>query len=367
MLSNYLTFRSFVLQYLKEKHPNIIIFVILGGKHCMEKRSKKFVALMSFFPLILIGTITLSGQKEVIKTHAQMGDVVISEVFSAGGEAGGVSHDYVELFNNSSSDIDLTNWSIFYADPAGSFGPMSDQVTYLGGTIKAKSFFLVTGAKGPYGSGMYNLPPADVTGSIQMYWSAFKIALTNSRSIPLNSSSSNVVDFVGASINANDFETSYAPATDLNNSISRREVSGLLIDVNNNAADFKLGHPNPANSSTTLSKTDSEQANELANYVMTGEGLNANGKCSAIKSKIDFVYSRITPSAKTIFDTSTDQVFVDARNRIAYLDSWVSSQPNPSGVASIKQSDLSAVLFIVISSLLGWIVYYTLNRKKHLN
>ncbi len=322
---------------------------------------------MTFFPLLLVGTMTLHGPKEVIQAHAQTGDVVISEVFAAGGEAGGVSNDYVELFNNTSSDIDLTNWSIFYADPAGYFGPMSDQVTYLGGTIKAKSFFLVTGARGPYGSGMYNLPPADVTGSIQMYWSAFKIALTNSMSIPLNSSSSNVVDFVGASINANDFETSYAPATDLNNSISRTEVSGLLIDVNNNASDFKSGHPNPANSSTVRSKTDAEQANELANYVMTGEGLNANGKCSAIKSKIDFVYSRISPSAKAIFDTSTEQVFIDARNRLAYLDSWVSSQPNPAGVASIKQSNISSIVFIIFSSLLGLIVYYTQNKKKRLN
>ena len=62
--------------------------------------------------------------------------------------------------------------------------------------------------------------------------------------------------------------------------------------------------------------TAQQQATAFANYVMTGIGLNAQGSCAAVKSELDAEYGYMAASSKSIFDTSSDTLFVNARARM---------------------------------------------------
>ena len=80
------------------------------------------------------------------------GQVVISQIYGGGQGTGAgtpYKNDYVELFNPTSSDISLSNWSIQY-QASGSTGNWSGKVT-LTGTIGANKYFLVqmSGAGSP--------------------------------------------------------------------------------------------------------------------------------------------------------------------------------------------------------------------------
>ena len=50
---------------------------------------------------------------------AQAGDVVISQIYGGGGNAGApYRQDFIELFNRSASPVDITGWSVQYAGAA---------------------------------------------------------------------------------------------------------------------------------------------------------------------------------------------------------------------------------------------------------
>ena len=76
-------------------------------------------------------------------------DVVISQVYGGGGNAGAtLTHDFIELFNRGSAPIDLTNWSVQYASSTGS----TWQSTPLSGTLQPGQYYLVQQALGTGGT-----------------------------------------------------------------------------------------------------------------------------------------------------------------------------------------------------------------------
>ena len=104
-------------------------------------------------------------------------DVVISQMYGGGGNSGATYHnDYVELYNRGAGPVDLTGWSLQYASSTGSGWDSNKQP--LGGAIGAGEYYLIALASG--GANGASLPPANITGQINMAAGSGKIALVNS-------------------------------------------------------------------------------------------------------------------------------------------------------------------------------------------
>ncbi|MEO5684268.1 MAG: choice-of-anchor J domain-containing protein [Chitinophagaceae bacterium] len=172
-------------------------------------------------------------------------NIVINQVYGGGGNSGATyKNDFIELYNNENTPVNLAGWSVQYAGPTGT-GNFT--VHALSGTIPAKSFFLVQEAAGT--GGTINLPAPDATGSLAMGAAGGKIILSNSivAQNGINPAGASVVDKVGYG-NANGFETAAAGVTD-NTTAVARITDG--VDNNNNSTDFAVVAPNPRNSTYT--------------------------------------------------------------------------------------------------------------------
>ena len=87
----------------------------------------------------------------LVPTSAGSGSfgIVVSQVFGGGGNAGApYNADFVELFNRSSTAVDVSGWSVQYATAAGT----SWSATPLAGTIQPGGYYLVELAEGTAGA-----------------------------------------------------------------------------------------------------------------------------------------------------------------------------------------------------------------------
>jgi len=195
-----------------------------------------------------------SGQADASSTSdsapCSTGDVVISQVYGGGGNAGPPAapykNDFVELFNRSNAAVDVGAWSVQYASYNGTSWTA---VALTGKTIPAGGYLLVQFGGGSTGVA---LPTADVTNSTNLSATHGKIALVNNATAltttcPLPSA--NVVDFVGYGTDPTCSETSKAPAGANDQSVIRKSAG--CQDYNDNGYDFAAGAPNPRNSATT--------------------------------------------------------------------------------------------------------------------
>lgn len=167
--------------------------------------------------------------------------VVINEVYGGGGNSGATyTHDFVELYNNGTTAVSLTGWSVQYASAAGT----SWTITNLTGSIPAKGYFLIQMAAGT--GGTTALPTPDFIGSTAMSGTSGKVALVNtttslSGTCPL---AATYVDFVGFGA-ANCFEGTGAVPALTNATSAQRSTVGL--DTDDNLLDFTRAAPTPVN------------------------------------------------------------------------------------------------------------------------
>lgn len=179
--------------------------------------------------------------------YAEVADhVVISESYGGGGNSGAVyKNDFIELYNPTSSKVDISGWEVFYTSTTGTFSTKSDLYYKVPNDtkIEAGGYFLIQAAAGA--GGTLDLPTPDAECNIAMGASGFKVKLENAGSI---------VDFVGAG-KANDSEGSLpAPAPSNSTSVQRKDNNGKSLgvtngwDTDNNGNDFYTGAPTPRNS-----------------------------------------------------------------------------------------------------------------------
>ena len=169
--------------------------------------------------------------------------IVISQLYGGGGNAGATyQHDYVELYNRSSAIVDLGGWSLQYASASGSGWDANRQP--LGGTIGPSQYYLVSLASG--GSDGAPLPPANISGQINMSGTSGKIALVNNFDGLVGNcptSDPHVMDFVG--YGSADCREGAATAPAPGNTTSIFRGGSGSIDTNNNGSDFATGAPSP--------------------------------------------------------------------------------------------------------------------------
>ncbi|MDP2883151.1 MAG: ExeM/NucH family extracellular endonuclease [Azonexus sp.] len=185
-------------------------------------------------------------------------DVVISQVYGAGGNSGALlKNDFVELFNRSAAPINLAGWSVQYASATGTGSFSANSPLALPNvTLQPGQYFLVQLAGGTTGA---SLPAADAAAtSPNMSGTAGKVILANvATGLACNGSSTpcsaaqqaQIVDLVGYG-SANYYEGSAAAPVLTNTTAAIR--TNACTDTDNNGADFSAVAPNPRNTATPL-------------------------------------------------------------------------------------------------------------------
>jgi predicted extracellular nuclease len=199
-------------------------------------------AVLALLPLV-VGTAALVTVAPTAQAVDISSPVVISEVYGGGGNSGAtLTHDFIELYNNSDQAVDLSTWSVQYA---GTGGTATWQQTNLAGFIDPRTTYLVQEARG--GGGTTALPPPDATGTIPMGGTGGRVALVKNQTLlvcgTVCASTAPVVDFVGYGA-APDFAGSGA-TTAPTNSTSVQRFPEAFTNTGNNAADFTVAAPTP--------------------------------------------------------------------------------------------------------------------------
>ena len=158
-------------------------------------------------------------------------NVVINEVYGGGGNSGAtISNDFVELYNPTDADIDITGWVLDQQSASGNSGNKAA----LSGTVPAGGYFLIKGAAGNNKDNP--LENAD-------FESTFNFGGKEASAV-LHDASGNQVDLVGWG-GAKNSEGAPAKGTSNSTSVQRKEAG---VDTDNNAADFEVAAPTPQGS-----------------------------------------------------------------------------------------------------------------------
>lgn len=172
-------------------------------------------------------------------------EVVISEVYGAGGNAGALyKADFIEVHNRTNHTVSISGWSVQYASSAGSTWTVAS--IPAGTSLSAGAFALF--AVSPVGTNGAALPVTAVTlSTLNLSATAGKIALTNSATALTGAcpSSAALVDFVG--YGATNCSEGSAPMAALNatTAATRRDPSLACTDSDVNASDFVAVAPAP--------------------------------------------------------------------------------------------------------------------------
>ncbi len=181
---------------------------------------------------------------------AGVSDVVVSQIYGSGGNAGATfRNDYVELFNAGSGTVDLSGWTVQYATAAGT----TWQTTALSGTIAPGRYYLIQlASNADVGAA---LPAADAAGTSNLGGTSGKIALARGAAALTCGASAGscsadplVEDLVGYG-SASDFEGAGSAAGLSNTSAALRANDGCT-DTGDNATDLAAGAPAPRNSAS---------------------------------------------------------------------------------------------------------------------
>lgn len=200
------------------------------------------------FVFFIFALITLFKVTSV--NSAEVEHIVISEVKVRG--AASANDEFIELYNPSSSDVDLTGWRLTKKPQDGS--PQTSLIASLSGTIASHGFFLLTHDESPASS------------SADLIYSSGVIADNNTLSI-YREDGTTLVDKVGFGT-ALDSEATSAAQPDPGQSIERKanssstpesmstgtdQLMGNGEDTDNNLNDFIIRtSPDPQNSQSAL-------------------------------------------------------------------------------------------------------------------
>lgn len=205
---------------------------------------------MSRFAILVLFVLLVAGGALVVPgAHGASPDVVVSQVYAGGGNAGApFTNDFVELFNRGSTSIDVTGWTIQYASAAGT----SWSATALSGAVAPGRHYLVQlDSAAAVGA---PLPTPDATGTTNLAVSGGKVAvvrdatpLTCGGSAGSCSAVTSVADLVGYG-GAVDYEGS-GPAAGLDNTTAATRASDGCVDTDDNSSDFAAAAAAPRNSS----------------------------------------------------------------------------------------------------------------------
>ncbi|MFZ4058384.1 MAG: lamin tail domain-containing protein, partial [Ferruginibacter sp.] len=255
---------------------------------------------------------------------AQPNHLVISQVYAGAGCATpGCSvyqNDFVEIFNPTSSPVNLNGFSVQCAQRTGSAWEVTPLPNF---TLQPGQYFLISEFFSANGTNA--LPTPDATGNINMNETGGRVALVNTTTA-LSSGCPNTmlkIDFIGYG-SPNCSETSGALAPGLTMSLTRK--NGGCRDTENNAGDFELLAPAPRNKNTIVSPC--AVINISINDVSIAEG---NSGTTLFNFTVSL--SAPAPDGGVIFDIATANNTATVANN-DYVTKSLSTQSIPAGSSS---------------------------------
>jgi hypothetical protein len=170
--------------------------------------------------------------------------IVVSAFFGGGGNTGApFNTDHIEIFNRSASSVNLTGWSVQYADAASAGGFLATRVIPLSGTIGAGEYRLI--AVSAAGAAGIPLPTPDFTAApvFGMDNASGRIAIVRTAAaIGTNCASADIEDLVGYGSLAICLEGIGATPDITNTTAGYRRAEGCQ-DFNHNVIDFSVAAP----------------------------------------------------------------------------------------------------------------------------
>ena len=212
---------------------------------------KLLVPLTGFFSILFsLFFLSCPIDDDIVK---EGGKILILQAYGTGNNSGGsVNSSFVELYNTSNRAVNLSGYSLYYADGtrlADLAGSDQDwEQIFLEGTIPSKGSFLIAGAEKNTASPRLKIESWDIKyDDFILSDSAFKVALVQSEDEifvqnPFDVGSGNkvkgYVDMLGARTSYEyrimGYETT--PVLGINNSASARRLN--LDDTDKNSTDF---------------------------------------------------------------------------------------------------------------------------------
>ncbi len=214
--------------------------------------SKLLQLFLLAIPLIVF-TYLLFGKSKVIFS-ATAAHIVISEVQVGGGVA---NDEFIELYNPTSSSVDLSSWSIQKETTGGTFARKNFE---SGDSISSHGYFLV--AHSDYDDASV---PADMThGSFTLSSTGGTVFLVNDQVDLVTGDEATIVDKVAIGDTAQDAETSpFSTIPPVNQSIERKPGESNLTggngeDTDNNSNDFNLRTTSEPQNTSSQTETPAE-------------------------------------------------------------------------------------------------------------
>lgn len=282
----------------------------------MKQKAKKILSIL----LSVMMIFTSIGFPVYADTPAPASHVIISQVYAGGGNSGAIfTHDFVELYNPTSSPVNMSGWTLQYASATNAFASGEKVFYTLTGTIQPGKYYLVQMAVGN-NTTMSALPTPDEACLIAMGGTNGKVVLANSSALVTSATDTHVVDFVGYG-SATMFEGT-APTPALSNSTAAiRKTEG--VDTNQNSSDFIVGTPTPRNST---------------HGVVT--------KCAMPTTNV--LSGMVFPDTQVTFSTATDGASIEYNTVSATHDTWTTG--NTAIISESKTYYVRAVLEGIESS-----------------
>ena len=246
--------------------------------------------------------------------------IVISQVYGGGGNAGGSSftNDFIELFNRGTIAQDLTGWSVQYASAAGTSWSVQPLAA---GTLQPGQYYLIQCAAGTTPS--TSLPTADSLPvppavGLPISNSNGKVILVSNTTAETtaNPTGSQIIDKVGYGTTPNGYEGVGPTGTALTNTTAAfRKLNGCT-DSDNNINDFTVGTPSPKNSSSTINLCNSLSVSQNTLETVTLYPNPTNSKVFFDNSNSNFkevsIYNYLGQEVtKTSFTTSIQNQEID--------------------------------------------------------
>lgn len=209
---------------------------------------KKKLSFLLIFTLIVTLLVPSAAFAED-ETAGTAGHVIINQVYG-GKDDGAASHSFIELYNPTDQDADMSSWSLQYKSSADGKHNNQWYVQNLTGTIKSGGYYLIR--CGATSGTSYAVPAGDQEWDIQLHNKGVSVALVSNQTqltdavrgdiTKLDSEeAAGIVDM--AAVQGNDkedgqvppaYEESYSAIQSKKKAIRRVNFA----DTNNNANDF---------------------------------------------------------------------------------------------------------------------------------
>lgn len=286
----------------------------------MQKANLPWLFILNVVLLIVL-FISLSKPSSV--KSALAGHIVISEVQISGETA---NDEFVELYNPTSSDMDLTGWRLARKTSGTS---SANLVTNISGSIPAHGYFLVTPPTGYTGT-----TPADL-----VYSPAGTRISTDNTVYLYGSDSATLVDKVGIGDGATDGEGNPAPLPGSGQSIERKaKTSSTAETMASGDANQGNGEDTDSNSDDFILKTTSEPQDSTSSAEMIAASPSPSASESASPSTSPSIEPSESPSPSASASATSSPSISPSASPSASPSVQPSASPSMSPSASASAS-----------------------------